>query len=107
MGDTPELAAAALTLGVAHPPGYPLLTLLGHVFGSIMPGSLPFRVNLVAVTCSAATVVLVYLTAVRLTREDADMGEPFQKERRQIEERLLQERRDALFRHPSPGARSV
>jgi hypothetical protein len=28
-GDSGELAAEACALGVAHPPGYPLLTLLG------------------------------------------------------------------------------
>ena len=38
-----------------------------------------------------------YIVAAVVARTDADMGEPFQKERRSIEERLLQERRDALF----------
>ena len=30
--DSGELAAACTTLGVAHPTGYPLFTLLGHVW---------------------------------------------------------------------------
>jgi hypothetical protein len=31
-GDRPELLIAAKTRGVAHAPGYPLLTILGHMF---------------------------------------------------------------------------
>src|SRR5438105_2056790 len=31
-GDSPELTAAAYTAGVAHPTGYPLYTLLAHIF---------------------------------------------------------------------------
>jgi Protein of unknown function (DUF2723) len=69
VGDTPELAAAAITLGVPHPPGYPLLVLVGHVFSWLPFGSIPFRVNLTAVVASAATVGLVYLTARRVVGE--------------------------------------
>ena len=48
VGDTPELITAAVTLGVAHPPGYPLFTMLGHLFTLLPFGSIPFRVNLLA-----------------------------------------------------------
>jgi len=68
VGDTPELITAAVTLGVAHPPGYPLLTMLGHLFSLIPFGSIPFRVNLLSVVCDSLTVGVVYLIAVRLTR---------------------------------------
>ena len=67
-GDTPELITAAVTLGVAHPPGYPLFTMLGHVFSLLPLGSIPFRVNLLSVLCDAFTVTIVFLTAFRLTR---------------------------------------
>src|SRR2546428_7482152 len=68
VGDTPELITAAVTLGVPHPPGYPLFTMLGHLF-SLMPlGPIPFRLNLFAVTCDALTVGVVYFTAFRLTQ---------------------------------------
>jgi 4-amino-4-deoxy-L-arabinose transferase-like glycosyltransferase len=68
VGDTPELITAAATLGVPHPPGYPLFTMLGHLF-SVMPvGSTPFRVNLLAVACDALTVGVTFLTALRLSR---------------------------------------
>ena len=36
--DSGELAAAAATLGVPHPTGYPLLMILGHVATVLLPG---------------------------------------------------------------------
>jgi peptidyl-prolyl cis-trans isomerase D len=38
-----------------------------------------------------------YVVASLVTRKDADMGEPFQKERASIEQRLLDAKRNALF----------
>src|SRR5215469_8601009 len=66
LGDTPELVSAAITLGVPHAPGYPLVTMLGHLFSLVPIGSPPFRVGLLAVACGTATVAIVYLTALRL-----------------------------------------
>src|SRR5215467_4706692 len=54
-GDTPELVTAAITLGIPHPPGYPLFTMLGHLFSLLPAGALPFRVHLLAVFCGTAT----------------------------------------------------
>ena len=68
VGDTPELITAAVTLGVVHPPGYPFFTMLGHLFSLLPVGPIPFRVNLLAVTCDALTVGVVYATALRLSR---------------------------------------
>src|SRR5262249_34969790 len=70
VGDTPELIMAAVTLGVAHPPGYPLFTMLGHVFSLLPLGPIPFRVNLLSVVSNALAVGVIYLAAVRLTNED-------------------------------------
>lgn len=67
-GDTPELIVAAATLGVPHPPGYPLFTMLGHVFSLLPFGSIPFRINLLSVLCDSFTAGIVFLTAFRLTR---------------------------------------
>jgi hypothetical protein len=66
-GDTPDFLIAAKTLGVPHAPGYPLLTMIGHVFSWFPVGSIPFRIGLLAVVCSTATVALVYATVWRLT----------------------------------------
>ena len=35
--DRGELAAVAVTLGIAHPTGYPTLTLLGHLIVALTP----------------------------------------------------------------------
>jgi len=67
LGDTPELTTAAIGLGVAHPPGYPLFTMLGHLFSLWPAGPLPFRVNLLSALCGAGAVALVYLTALRVS----------------------------------------
>jgi 4-amino-4-deoxy-L-arabinose transferase-like glycosyltransferase len=71
VGDTPEYISAAITLGVPHPSGYPLLVMLGHLFSKVLPGPLPFRINLLSAVCSAASVGVVYFTAFRLTGERA------------------------------------
>jgi 4-amino-4-deoxy-L-arabinose transferase-like glycosyltransferase len=68
VGDSPELIATAVVLGVAHPPGYPLFTLVAHLFTLLPIEPLPFRVNLLSVVCHVLAVGLVYLTGWRLTR---------------------------------------
>jgi dolichyl-phosphate-mannose-protein mannosyltransferase len=74
VGDTPELITAAVTLGVAHPPGYPLFTILGHLFSLLPLESIPFRVNLLSVVCDSFAVGVVYLVAMRLTRSQLAAG---------------------------------
>lgn len=68
VGDSPELITAAVTLGVPHPPGYPLFTMLGHLFSLLPPGPIPFRVNLLSAVCDTVAIALVFLTAFRLSR---------------------------------------
>ena len=46
--DSPETTLAFHTLGIQHPPGYPLNTLIGKVFTFLPLGSLMFRANLIA-----------------------------------------------------------
>ena len=46
--DSPETITAALTLGIQHPPGYPLHTIVGRLFTLPAIGSPAFRVNLMA-----------------------------------------------------------
>src|SRR5215510_4781276 len=48
VGDSAEFTTIALTGGVAHPPGYPLLMLLGRLFSWLPFGEPAFRVNLVS-----------------------------------------------------------
>lgn len=47
--DSPETVAASVTMGIGHPPGYPLFSIAGKA-ASLMPfGSYSFRVNLLSV----------------------------------------------------------
>jgi hypothetical protein len=67
--DSGEFQLVAATLGVAHPPGFPLYTLLGHLF-TRLPGLTPaYALNLFAALTSSLTLYLVYLTAYRLTQQ--------------------------------------
>ena len=60
--DTGELATVQATLGIAHPTGYPLFTLLGHIFYLIpLHLSKIYQLNLLtAIWCSLAVMVFVY-----------------------------------------------
>jgi hypothetical protein len=67
--DCGEFAAAAFGLQVGHPPGSPLWTILGR-FAMMLPtsGDLVARYNLFSVLASALSVLLLYLTTVRLIK---------------------------------------
>jgi tetratricopeptide (TPR) repeat protein len=67
--DNPDVIIAAATLGTAHSPGYPLYTLLGHLFTKIPIGSIPWRVNLMSALFSAATVFVIYLIILKITKK--------------------------------------
>ena len=58
--DSGELSAVAATLGIAHPPGYPLFTLLGRLLSLIPVGTIPFRVGLVSALSAAGASSLIY-----------------------------------------------
>ena len=60
--DSGELAAVQATLGIAHPTGYPLFTVLGYIFSLIpLPLTTIFQLNiLAAIYCSAAVGVFTY-----------------------------------------------
>ena len=51
--DRGELAAVATTLGIAHPTGYPTLTLLGHVVTRLAPGPPVLGLNALAALLAA------------------------------------------------------
>ncbi|XP_055572466.1 transmembrane protein 260 isoform X1 [Falco cherrug] len=67
-GDAGELITAAYELGVAHPPGYPLFTLLAKVATGLLPiGSPAYRVNLLCGLLGAAAASLLFYTVFRLS----------------------------------------
>lgn len=67
--DNPDLVTASITLGIPHPPGYPLYTILGNIFSKLPIGSLPFRVNLMSALFSAFTIFIIYLIIFKLTKK--------------------------------------
>lgn len=69
-GDNPEIITAAYNLGTAHPPGYPLFTLILKIFIVIFPfGKIAWRANLFNAILSSLTILVVYLIIYKLTKE--------------------------------------
>ena len=66
--DCGEFVAVAYTLGVPHPPGTPIFTVLGRLFTMIPIGDIGARVNLISTLCSALTVMFTYLITIRFIR---------------------------------------
>ncbi len=64
-----ELLAAAETLGIPHPPGFPTYTLLLKGFAAIVPvGDFAFRGNLLSALLATAGAVAVYWVTLRVCR---------------------------------------
>uniref|UniRef100_A0A2K6FK51 Transmembrane protein 260 n=1 Tax=Propithecus coquereli TaxID=379532 RepID=A0A2K6FK51_PROCO len=67
-GDSGELITAAYELGVAHPPGYPLFTLVAKLAIILFPfGSIAYRVNLLCGLFGAVAASLLFFTVFRLS----------------------------------------
>ncbi len=64
--DSGDLLAAAYTLGIPHPTGYPLYVLVGRIFSLILPGSVAFRITLLSVFAASAAPVFLFLTLARV-----------------------------------------
>jgi hypothetical protein len=59
--DPAEYQTLLPVLGIAHPTGYPLYTLLGYGFTRLMPlGDMAFRVNLFSAVAGASAIALFY-----------------------------------------------
>ncbi len=62
--DSGELAAVQATLGIAHPTGYPLFTLLGYFFSLLpMPFTKIYQLNMLAAIYTAAAAGIFTFTA--------------------------------------------
>ncbi len=67
-GDSGDIILASWFGGVAHPPGYPLNTMIGWLFTHApYSASVAFKANLMAAFLQAGTAVLVYLISKLLT----------------------------------------
>jgi hypothetical protein len=65
--DSGELALACKYLGIAHPTGYPLYTLLGFLFAKIPFGSLIDRVNFLSLLLTALATGFLFMFLNRIT----------------------------------------
>ena len=64
--DAPEYITAARVLGIPHPPGNPLFTLMAHVWGMLpLAADYAKRINIFAAFCSAASAGIWFLVAER------------------------------------------
>jgi hypothetical protein len=71
--DSGELAAVASTLGIAHPTGYPLFTIIGHVF-TLLPisSSEVYNLNVMsAFFCSLGVMVFFFFIKYLLVQNQA------------------------------------
>ncbi|MEK6646791.1 MAG: DUF2723 domain-containing protein [Candidatus Firestonebacteria bacterium] len=70
VGDSGELTAAAYSLGIPHPSGYPLYCVLGKIFTLLFPfGDIGFRVNLLSAFFASVSIVFLYLILIKITND--------------------------------------
>ena len=67
--DSGELISAAYTLGVPHEPGYPLWTVIAHLFTLLPFGTVALRVNLMSAVFAAVAAGLIAWTTMLLIDE--------------------------------------
>lgn len=60
--DSGELASVATSLGIAHPTGYPLFTLLGYLWANLLPWAPIYNLNLMAAFATAASSMFIYFS---------------------------------------------
>ena len=66
--DSGELAVVCQTLGIAHPTGYPLYTLLGKIFTQIPLKNIIFRLNFLSSVLICFTNLFVFLILLDLSQ---------------------------------------
>jgi len=65
--DSAEFAASAAILGIPHPSGYPLYSLLGYLFTVIIPfGEMAWRVNLMSAFFGALACSFLFLIILQI-----------------------------------------
>ncbi|OGF47326.1 MAG: hypothetical protein A2452_13165 [Candidatus Firestonebacteria bacterium RIFOXYC2_FULL_39_67] len=69
-GDSSEMVVSPYVLGVAHPPGYPLYTMLGNLFTYIPLFNIAYRVNIFSMLFSLLSFVLCFEILKKLIKND-------------------------------------
>jgi len=71
--DSGELAAVCANLGIAHPTGYPLYTLLGRLFVLLPPKDIIFEVNLLSLLFVCLTNLTVFFVILKIMKTQSDI----------------------------------
>lgn len=71
VADSLEFQVVAYRLTFAHPPGYPLYTLLGRLFTLLPLGDVAYRMNLLSAVAAGVAVAVTFVAAARLTGRPA------------------------------------
>ncbi len=66
VGDSGEFNTVAYTLGIAHPPGYPLYTLIGWLVCQVPLSTIAIRMNFASALFASVSVYIIYLLIKRL-----------------------------------------
>jgi tetratricopeptide (TPR) repeat protein len=74
--DSGEMIAGSWTLGLPHPPGYPLFDLLGRLFSFVPVGSIAFRYNLFSALLGLGAVLFTAKTALLLAQARKGVSKP-------------------------------
>lgn len=102
--DTGELAAVQATLGIAHPTGYPLYTIVGYLFSKIpLPFTTIHQLNLLAALyCAGAVSIFTYTSKLILdnlqlftsqrTKRESKKSKKDKKQKSTVKESVLLER---------------
>jgi tetratricopeptide (TPR) repeat protein len=69
-GDSPETIMAFLSLGIQHPPGYALNTLIGKIFLLFPAGSIMFKSAIMAMFFNIAAAFVVFFMALKILSEN-------------------------------------
>lgn len=67
-GDVGDLVTSSVVAGVAHPPGYPLFTLLGFLLTRIPFATPAFMVGLISAFSSVFAVAIFFLLSLRISK---------------------------------------
>jgi hypothetical protein len=72
--DCADMASAALTVGVAHPPGYPLYSVLGHLWLTIFPlGNPAYGLAVLSCLAGAGACAFIFLAVRRRSGVEAGL----------------------------------
>ncbi|MEW6681160.1 MAG: DUF2723 domain-containing protein, partial [bacterium] len=66
--DAGDMVSAAYLLGIPHPTGYPLFTIFGKLFITIIPfGNIAFRMNMQSSLFASLCVMMTYFITLKLS----------------------------------------